>query len=88
MAGRVPPLAEELVGLKPDLILAGTSQVARVVRHATAEIPIICLLLADPIGSGLIVSYARPEGNVTGILPAIEGVIGKQIALGRELIPV
>ena len=83
----MPTLAEELVALKPDLILAGTSAVARIVRHATPEIPIVCPLLGDPIGSGLIASYARPGGNVTGILPAIEGLVGKQIAFGRELIP-
>ena len=88
MLGRLPALAEELAVLKPDLILAGTSAVARIVRHATAEIPIVCPLLSDPIGSGLIASYARPGGNVTGVLPTIEGLVGKQIALGRELIPV
>ena len=88
MLGRLPALAEELVALKPDLILAGTAAVARVVRQATAEIPIVSPLLSDPIGSGLIASYGRPGGNVTGILPTIEGLVGKQIALGRELIPV
>jgi putative ABC transport system substrate-binding protein len=87
MSGRYPALAQELVDLKPDLIIAGTSAVARIVRRATVEIPIVCPLLSDPIGSGLIASYARPGGNVTGVLPTIEGLLGKQIALGRELIP-
>ena len=87
MFGRLPALAEELVVLKPDLILAETAAVARIVRQATAEIPIVSPLLSDPIRSGLIASYGRPGGNVTGILPSIEGLVGKQIALGRELIP-
>ena len=85
-SGGLSALAEELVLIKPDLILAGTSAVARIVRRATTEIPIVCPLLGGPIGSGLIASYARPAGNVTGILPSIEGLVGKQIALGRELI--
>jgi putative tryptophan/tyrosine transport system substrate-binding protein len=88
MSGRLPELAQELVELKPDLILAGTSVVARVFRARTAEIPIVSPLLSDPIGSGLIAGYGRPGGNVTGVLPTIEGLVGKQIALGRELIPV
>jgi putative ABC transport system substrate-binding protein len=86
--GRLPALAEELVASKPDLILAGTSAVARALRNATVDLPIVCPLLSDPIGSGLIVSYGRPGGNVTGIMPTIEGLVGKQIALGHELIPV
>ena len=59
MFGRLPALAEELVVLKPDLILAGTAAVAGIVRQATVEIPIVSPLLSDPIGSGLIASYGR-----------------------------
>ena len=77
MLDRLPVLAEELLLLKPDLILAGTAAVARIVRQETAEIPIVSPLLSDPIGSGLIASYGRPGGNVTGILPTIEGLVGK-----------
>jgi putative tryptophan/tyrosine transport system substrate-binding protein len=49
--------------------------------------PIVCPLLADPIGFGLIASVARPGGSVTGLLFRSEGLAGKQLELARELIP-
>jgi putative ABC transport system substrate-binding protein len=64
---RLPALVDELVRLKPDLILAGNNQAAIAMRRATAVIPIVAPTLFDPIGLGLVASLARPGGNVTGI---------------------
>jgi len=64
---RLPALVDELVRLKPDLMLAGNNQAAIIMHRATAVIPIVAPTLFDPIGSGLVASLARPGGNVTGI---------------------
>jgi putative ABC transport system substrate-binding protein len=58
---------DELVWLKPDLMVAGNNQAAIAMRKATAVIPIVAPTLFDPIGFGLVASLARPGGNVTGI---------------------
>jgi putative ABC transport system substrate-binding protein len=64
---RFPALVDELVRLKPDLMLAGNNQAAIAMKQATTVIPIVAPTLFDPIGLGLIASLARPGGNVTGI---------------------
>jgi putative ABC transport system substrate-binding protein len=84
---RFPQLAEELVGLMPDVIMVAVTPAAVATRKLTQTIPIVCPLLADPIRFGLIASEARPGGNVTGLLFRIEGLTGKQIELAHELIP-
>src|SRR5207253_5452282 len=53
----------------------------------TTTIPIVSWALADAIHLGLVASYARPGGNVTGITPYIEGLPGKQIELARQVVP-
>lgn len=88
VVSRLPSLAQELVSLRPNLIVASNGTVAVHVKKATSDIPIVSPLLSDPIGQGLIASYARPGGNVTGILgPASAGQVGKQLSLARELVP-
>ena len=64
---RFPALVDELVRLKPDLMVAGSNQAAITMRQATAVIPIVAPTLFDPIGLGLVASLARPGGNVTGL---------------------
>jgi putative tryptophan/tyrosine transport system substrate-binding protein len=86
-ADRMSQLAVELVKLKPDVIVAASSINAVPLKKATGTIPIVVGALADPIELGLIKSYARPEGNVTGIMPYVAGLPTKQLELARELIP-
>ncbi|MGH6642205.1 MAG: ABC transporter substrate-binding protein [Bradyrhizobium sp.] len=64
---RFPALVDELVRLKPDLMVAGNNQAAIAMKRATAVIPIVAPTLFDPVGLGLVASLARPGGNVTGI---------------------
>jgi putative ABC transport system substrate-binding protein len=64
---RFSSLAAELVALKPDAIVADTTPAAVAAMRATTTIPIIMMNVADPIGSGLVSSLARPGGNVTGV---------------------
>lgn len=81
---RLPALADELVRLKPDVILAQTSSVAQAVARATTTIPIVVAVLADRLG--LIGSDARPTGNVTGILVNLEGLGGKQLQIAVDAV--
>jgi putative ABC transport system substrate-binding protein len=84
--GRLPFLAKELVSLKPDLILAGSTPAALAAKGATADIPIVGLLLTDPVGMGLVRSEAHPDTNVTGILLRVEGLPGKQLEIALDLV--
>ena len=68
---RLPALAEELVQLKPALIVAAAVDAVVAAKHVTATIPIVSPILADAVHLGLIASYAHPEGNVTGIMPYV-----------------
>jgi putative ABC transport system substrate-binding protein len=84
---RLPTIVQEVVALKPDVIVTPTTREAVAVRKQTSTIPIVCPTLADAIHLGLIASEARPAGNVTGIEPYIAGLPAKQIELARELVP-
>ena len=86
-AERLPALAEELVRLKPKVILAAATGQAVAARNATATIPIVTPALADAVHLGLIASEARPGGNVTGITPYVSGLPAKQLELAREIVP-
>jgi putative ABC transport system substrate-binding protein len=84
---RLPAFAEEIVRLKPDVIMAAAVSAAVPARKATSAIPIVCPALADAVHLGLIASEARPGGNVTGIEPYVAGLPAKQMDLVREIAP-
>jgi putative ABC transport system substrate-binding protein len=82
-----PAVVEDIIQLKPDVILAVATFEAVTLRKATSTIPIVCPALGDAVHLGLIASEARPGGNVTGIEPYIAGLPAKQIELAREIVP-
>jgi putative tryptophan/tyrosine transport system substrate-binding protein len=84
---RLPALAEELVRLRPTVILAPASGPAIAAKQATATIPIVTPALADAVHLGLIASESRPAGNVTGIAPYVAGLPAKQMELARDVVP-
>jgi putative ABC transport system substrate-binding protein len=86
-ASRLPSLAEELVRLKPDVIVATTTPGAVAVKQATATIPIVGVNLTDPVGFGLVTSEAHPGTNVTGVLFRLEGLTEKQVEIALDLLP-
>jgi putative tryptophan/tyrosine transport system substrate-binding protein len=86
-ADRLPVAALELVRKNPDIIIAPATLEAVAVKQATATIPIIVPALADPVELGLVVSEARPSGNLTGIAPYVKGLPAKQLELAREIVP-
>jgi ABC-type uncharacterized transport system substrate-binding protein len=87
-AERIPPLAAELVALKPDLLVGPGPQVALALKSATATIPIVFVAVFDPVAIGLVQSMSRPGGNITGLATYAPGDwIAKRIEILRELVP-
>jgi putative ABC transport system substrate-binding protein len=84
---RLPALAAELVSLRPAVIAANFLPAALATKAATQTIPIVFLSGSDPIGSGLVSSINRPEGNVTGIAPMFTLLGSKNLELLHELVP-
>jgi putative ABC transport system substrate-binding protein len=79
--------AEELVGLSPDVILAGASPALAPLRQQTRTIPIVFVLVADPVGLGFVQSLARPGGNITGFSAYDAPMMGKWVQLLKEVAP-
>jgi putative ABC transport system substrate-binding protein len=84
---RFRTLAQELVDEKPDVIIAVTLAGALALKKATRTIPIVFVLVPDPIGSGLAESLARPGGNVTGLSLMAIDLSGKRFELLKEAAP-
>jgi putative ABC transport system substrate-binding protein len=85
---RLPDLAAELVRLQVDVIVAGSTPPALAARKATITIPIVMVGVGDPVGVGLIASFARPGGNVTGLSFNISSLAsGKSLELLKEVLP-
>ena len=86
---RFPSLATELVHLPVDVILAaGGPASLKAAREATTTIPIVMVASSrDPVAAGLVKSFARPGGNITGLTTAPEEIGGKQLELLREAAP-
>jgi len=85
---RLPALAAELIALTPDLIVARGPQPAVALKSATATIPIVFVVVYDPVATGLVQSLSRPGGNVTGFASYAPGdFIAKRIEILRELVP-
>ncbi len=81
-------LTAEVVRSVPDIILAWGPAFALAAKRATTTIPIIFLVLTDPVAWGLVHSYAHPEGNLTGITTfASNEIIAKFLALSKEAVP-
>lgn len=84
---RLPALGEALLAGKPDVVVASNSTPTRVLMKLTRTVPIVFARSADPVGTGLVRSLARPGGNVTGSSVVVVETAGKRIELLRELVP-
>ena len=84
---RLPVLANELVGSRPDIVVAANTTAAIAVRNATSIIPIVSVALIEPVQKGLIGSYSHPGGNLTRILISLDTLLGKQLEIATELLP-
>ncbi|MBI3029838.1 MAG: ABC transporter substrate-binding protein [Candidatus Rokubacteria bacterium] len=84
---RLPELAADLVRLKVDVIVSGSTPGALAAKHATSTIPIVMVTTGDPVASGLVVSLARPGGNLTGMTALGQELTGKRLQLFKEALP-
>ena len=84
---QLPQLAEELVRLKVDVILASSSPSAVAAKKATTSVPIVFVNVFDPVELGLVPSLGRPGGNITGLASTSAELAGKRLVLLRELVP-
>jgi putative tryptophan/tyrosine transport system substrate-binding protein len=84
---RVNALAQELVRLKVDVIVAEFTPSAQAAKNATQTIPIVMAPAGDPVAAGLVSSLARPGGNITGFSDIAVELSGKRLELIRELVP-
>jgi putative tryptophan/tyrosine transport system substrate-binding protein len=83
----LPGLATELVHLKVDVIVTGGRGTIEAAQKATTSIPIVMVIAADPVGSGLVASLARPGGNTTGLTVQYAEVSAKRLQLLKEVVP-
>ena len=84
---RLPELAAELVNLPVDVIVVGGAEAAAAAKAVTSTIPLVVTAAGDPVHAGLVRSYARPGGNVTGLSFISPELGAKRIELVREILP-
>jgi len=84
---QLPQLAEELVRLKVDLILARASSGAMAAKRATTSIPIVFFAVYAPVEIGLVPNLGHPGGNITGVAVNASDMAGKRVQLLKELVP-
>ena len=86
-ADRIRKFAAELVALAPDVILSAGSPSVAALQQATRSVPIVFVLVVDPVSSGFVDSLARPGGNITGFAWAEYSIGGKWLELLKEIAP-
>ena len=84
---RVRALAQELVGLQPDIIVTSAAALTAALQRETRTIPIVFATAADPVASGLVARLDRPSGNVTGFATNEASLGGKWLELLWEILP-
>jgi len=84
---RLRAIVAELIRVKVDLIVASAPAAARAAKEAATTIPIVMVLVADPVAFGFVASLARPGGNVTGFAFLLPELSGKRLQLLKDAIP-
>ena len=84
---RLPALADELLKLKVDVIVAVNTPAVQAAKKATKTVPVVMMRVADPVKSGLVDSLARPGGNITGLSFMPEALGPKGVELLHEMLP-
>jgi putative ABC transport system substrate-binding protein len=84
---RMRLLAKELVDLQPDVILAQTTPVTAALQRETRTIPIVFVIVVDPVGSGFVASLPKPGANLTGFINLEASMAGKWLELLKEIAP-
>jgi putative tryptophan/tyrosine transport system substrate-binding protein len=84
---RMGIFAKELVALQPDVLLGQTTGVVAALQREAKTIPIVFLIVSDPVGSGFVESLPRPGGNITGFINIEASLSGKWIEMLKEIVP-
>ena len=84
---RLPALVAELMHLKVDVLVTSGSQSVQALKQATSTIPIVGVILADPVGTGFATSFARLGGNITGLAFQNTDISTKRLELLKEAVP-
>jgi putative ABC transport system substrate-binding protein len=84
---RMQTFAKELVSLQPDLIMGQTTTVVAALQRETRTIPIVFVVVSDPVGSGFVASLPRPGGNITGFINIESSLSGKWIEMLKDIVP-
>jgi putative tryptophan/tyrosine transport system substrate-binding protein len=84
---KIGMFAKQLVALQPDVIIALTTPVTAALQRETHTIPIVFLIVSDPVGSGFVASLSRPGGNITGFINVEASLAGKSLAFLKEIAP-
>ena len=84
---RIPGLVAELLQLKVDILVSPTGTAILAAKQATKTIPIVMVIIQDPVATGLVDSLARPGGNITGISTLVRELSGKRLELLKEVVP-
>jgi putative tryptophan/tyrosine transport system substrate-binding protein len=86
-ASALQRFAKELVALQPDVIVSHNTPTTAALRQHTSTIPIVFVVVSDPVGSGFVASFPRPGGNVTGFTNIEPTMAGKWLELLKEAAP-
>lgn len=84
---RAERIAKELASLKLDAIVTTCTPTTELMEKTTQTTPLVMAAVSDPVGAGLIKSYARPGGNITGLATQFEDIVGKMLQLFTEAVP-
>jgi putative ABC transport system substrate-binding protein len=84
---RLPALVAALVQAKVDVVVTTGTRETKAIREATSTIPIVMLVVPDPVAQGFVASLARPGGNITGLTNLVPGLSQKYVELLREVLP-
>jgi len=84
---RFPALVAELIASKVDVIVTAGTPASLAVKKATTRVPLVMVAVGDPVGTGLVTSLARPDGNLTGLSSVAPDLEGKRLQLLLEVVP-
>ncbi len=84
---RMRVFAKELVALQPDVLVGHTTGVIAALKREAKAIPIVFVIVSDPVGSGFVESLPRPGGNITGFINIEASLSGKWIEMLKEIVP-
>jgi putative ABC transport system substrate-binding protein len=84
---RTRDIAAELVAAKPDVIVANSTTSAHAMKRATSTIPVVFVLVNEPVAQGIIASVARPGGNMTGFTMVDFSLVGKLVEMLKTMAP-